>query len=196
MEVADDGARGEWLVDEHRYDGRLWQLLSEAGTRCPVGLGANLPEDAIYPINLFDDAGKPLEGSNKYTLHFDKGGTPPVGAFWSVTLYDADGFQVANPLNKFDVASWMPLKYNADGSLDLYFQNESPGPDKEVNWVPAPKGAFNLLLRMYAPKHGRADRQVESAAGDASAIDPHAGRAVGSFCWPALTVRFERWRRR
>ncbi len=58
---------------------------------------------------------------------------------------------MANPLNKFDVASWMPLKYNADGSLDLYFQNESPGPDKEVNWVPAPKGAFNLLLRMYAP---------------------------------------------
>ncbi len=102
-------------------------------------------------MNLFDDAGKPLEGSNKYTLHFDKGGTPPVGAFWSVTLYDADGFQVANPLNKFDVASWMPLKYNADGSLDLYFQNESPGPDKDVNWVPAPKGAFNLLLRMYAP---------------------------------------------
>jgi hypothetical protein len=115
------------------------------------GLGANLPEDAIYPMNLFDESGKPLEGSAKYTLHFDKGGTPPVGAFWSVTLYDADGFQVANPLNKFDVASWMPLKFNADGSLDLYFQNESPGPDKEVNWVPAPKGAFNLLLRMYAP---------------------------------------------
>ena len=115
------------------------------------GLGANLPEDAIYPMNLFDDAGKPLEGSNKYTLHFEKGSAPPVGAFWSVTLYDADGFQVANSLNKFDVASWMPLKYNADGSLDLYFQNESPGPDKEVNWVPAPKGAFNLLLRMYAP---------------------------------------------
>jgi hypothetical protein len=115
------------------------------------GLGANLPEDAIYPMNLFDESGKPLEGSAKYTLHFDKGGTPPVGAFWSVTLYDADGFQVANPLNKFDVASWMPLSYNADGSLDLYFQNESPGPDKEVNWVPAPKGAFNLLLRMYAP---------------------------------------------
>jgi len=115
------------------------------------GLGANLPEDAIYPTNLFDDSGKPLDGANKYTLHFDKGRTPPVGAFWSVTLYDNDGFQVANPLNRFALSSWMPLKQNADGSLDLYFQNESPGPEKEANWLPAPKSAFNLLLRMYAP---------------------------------------------
>jgi len=115
------------------------------------GLGANLPEDAIYPTNLFDDSGKPLDGANKYTLHFDKGRTPPVGAFWSVTLYDSDGFQVANPLNRFALSSWMPLKQNADGSLDLYFQNESPGPEKEANWLPAPKSAFNLLLRMYVP---------------------------------------------
>src|SRR3974390_1922829 len=60
------------------------------------GLGANLPEDAIYPTNLGDETGKPLDGANKYTLHFDKGQTPPVSAFWSVTLYDAQGFQVAN----------------------------------------------------------------------------------------------------
>jgi hypothetical protein len=117
-----------------------------------VGLGANLPEDAIYPINLADENGKPLDGANKYTLHFDKGATPPANAFWSVTLYDAEGFQVANPLNRFNLASWMPLKSNADGSLDLYFQNESPGADKEANWLPAPKGAFNLLMRLYAPR--------------------------------------------
>ena len=84
-----------------------------------VGLGANLPEDAIYPLNLGDETGKPLEGANKYTLHFEKGATPPVNAFWSVTLYDADGFQVANGLNRFAVSSWMPFKYNPDGSLDL-----------------------------------------------------------------------------
>jgi hypothetical protein len=116
------------------------------------GLGANLPEDAIYPLNLADESGKPLDGANKYTLHFEKGDTPPANAFWSVTLYDSEGFQVANPLNRFAVSSWMPFKYNADGSLDLYFQNESPGADKEANWLPAPKGPFNLTMRVYAPR--------------------------------------------
>jgi len=117
-----------------------------------LGLGANLPEDAIYPLNLGDSAGQPLDGANKYVLHFDKGATPPVDAFWSVTLYDTEGFQVANPLNRFAVSSWMPFVYNPDGSLDLYFQNESPGADKEQNWLPAPKGPFNLTMRLYAPK--------------------------------------------
>jgi hypothetical protein len=117
-----------------------------------LGLGANVPEDAIYPLNLGDEAGRPLDGANKYTLHFDKGATPPVNAFWSITLYDSAGFQVANPLNRFAVSSWMPFKYEPDGSLTLYFQNESPGKDKEANWLPAPKGAFNLTMRLYAPK--------------------------------------------
>jgi len=117
-----------------------------------VGLGANLPEDAIYPINLGDETGKPLDGTNKYTLHFDKGELPPANAFWSVTLYDPDGFQVANTLNRFAVSSWMPFEYNPDGSLDLYFQNGSPGKDREANWLPAPKGEFNLTMRIYAPK--------------------------------------------
>jgi hypothetical protein len=117
-----------------------------------LGLGANLPEDAIYPINLADDAGRPLDGANGYTIHFEKGAMPPAEAFWSVTLYDSEGFQVANPLNRFALSSWMPLKHNADGSLDLYFQNQSPGADKEANWLPAPKGPFNLTMRLYAPK--------------------------------------------
>ncbi|QIG98692.1 MULTISPECIES: DUF1254 domain-containing protein [unclassified Bradyrhizobium] len=116
------------------------------------GLGANVPEDAVYPANLADESGKPLDGSNKYVLHFEKGNTPPANAFWSITLYDNDGFQVANPLNRFAVSSWMPFRYNSDGSLDLYFQNESPGKDKEANWLPAPKGAFNLTMRIYAPR--------------------------------------------
>jgi hypothetical protein len=117
-----------------------------------VGLGANLPEDAIYPLNLGDESGKPLDGANKYVLHFDKGITPPVNAFWSITLYDSDGFQTANALNRFAVSSWMPFNHNADGSLDLYLQNESPGKEKEANWLPAPKGAFNLTMRLYSPK--------------------------------------------
>jgi hypothetical protein len=75
-----------------------------------------------------------------------------VNAFWSITLYDSEGFQVANPLNRFAVSSYMPFKTNTDGSLDLYFQNESPGQDKEANWLPAPKGPFNLTMRLYGPK--------------------------------------------
>src|SRR6516165_2833744 len=122
------------------------------GIVAQVGLGANVPEDAIYPLNLGDETGKPLDGTDKYTIHFDKATMPPAEAFWSITLYDPRGFQVANPLNRFAVSSLMPFKYNPDGSLDLYFQNESPGTDKETNWLPAPKSAFNLLLRMYAPK--------------------------------------------
>jgi hypothetical protein len=116
------------------------------------GLGANLPEDAVYPLNLVDDTGRPLDGSHKYTIHLDKNAMPPVNAFWSITLYDSDGFQVANSLNRFAVSSYMPFKANADGSVDLYFQNESPGADKEANWLPAPKGPFNLCMRLYAPK--------------------------------------------
>ena len=117
-----------------------------------VGLGANVPEDAIYPLNLADDTGKPLDGASNYVIHFDKGQTPPAEAFWSITLYDNDGFQVANPLNRFALSSWMPFKVNPDGSLDLYFQNTSPGADKDANWLPAPMGPFNLTMRIYAPK--------------------------------------------
>jgi hypothetical protein len=116
------------------------------------GLGANVVEDAIYPLNLADESGKPLDGANKYTITFEKGAAPPVNAFWSITLYDQEGFQVGNVLNRFAVSSWMPFKYNSDGSLELYFQNESPGKDMEANWLPAPKGPFNLTMRLYAPK--------------------------------------------
>lgn len=117
-----------------------------------LGLGANVPEDAVYPLNQGDGSGEPLDGANTYALRFDKGAAPPVDAFWSVTLYGPEGYQVANPLNRFAVSSWMPFKYNPDGSLDLYIQNESPGKDKEANWLPAPKGPFNLTMRLYAPK--------------------------------------------
>src|ERR1700726_1141357 len=80
-----------------------------------VGLGANLPEDAVYPLNLVDESGRPLDGTGKYVLHFDKDAPPPVRAFWSITLYDSDGFQVGNSLNRVAVSSWMPFKYNAEG---------------------------------------------------------------------------------
>ena len=117
-----------------------------------IGLGANLPEDAIYPVSIGDENGKALDGANKYIIRFAKDTMPPVDAFWSITLYDNEGFQVANPVNRFAVSSWMRFKRDADGSLTLYIQNENPGSDLETNWLPAPKSPFNLTMRLYAPK--------------------------------------------
>jgi hypothetical protein len=118
-----------------------------------VGLGANLPEDAIYPLNVSDGSGKPVMAEQNYVLHFSKDELPPVGAFWSLTMYDAQGFQISNPINRFAIGDRDALKFNADGSLDLYIQNQSPGRDKESNWLPAPKsGKLSLTLRLYAPK--------------------------------------------
>jgi hypothetical protein len=123
-----------------------------------VGLGANQPEDAIYPLNFADADGKPMVGENNYTLHFNKEELPPVNAFWSVTMYDEAGFQVANPISRFAIGDRDELKYNADGSLDLYIQNESPGPGKESNWLPSPaEGKLGVTMRLYAPKRQAVD---------------------------------------
>lgn len=117
-----------------------------------VGLGAIQPQDVVYPTAFIDGEDKPLDGANRYVLHFDKGQTPPTNATWSVSMYDPNGFYVPNPINRYNLAKWMPLQYNADGSLDLYIQATSPGADKEANWLPAPaKGPFNLTVRNYWP---------------------------------------------
>ncbi len=116
-----------------------------------AGLGANLPEDAVYPQTQTDSAGNPYDGANKYVLRFAKGQTPPVNGFWSLTMYNESGFFIGNPINRYAIGNRNPLKFNADSSVDLYIQNLSPGKDKENNWLPAPKGKFNLTLRMYWP---------------------------------------------
>jgi hypothetical protein len=117
-----------------------------------VGLGANLPQDAVYPLTQVDSGGKPLDGTQRYVLHFPKGQTPPAQGFWSLTMYNAGLFFVANPLNRYTLSSRSKFKYNQDGSLDLYAQKESPGQDKESNWLPAPADKFILMLRLYWPK--------------------------------------------
>ena len=123
-----------------------------------AGLGANQPEDAIYPMNVCDADGKPVEGRNRYVLHFGKDELPPVSAFWSVTMYDADGFQIANALNRFAIGDRDDLKYNRDGSLDLYLQHESPGREHESNWLPSPaEGTLGVTMRLYAPKAAALD---------------------------------------
>ncbi|GFE68541.1 protein of unknown function DUF1254 [Chroococcus sp. FPU101] len=118
-----------------------------------VGWPANLPEDAVYPTAMVDGNGKTLNGANQYTMTFPKGQTPPVQGFWSITMYFDDGgwWFYPNKLNKFTVSMRDNPKLNPDGSLTLYFQNESPGQDKEANWLPSPQGDFILTMRMYWP---------------------------------------------
>lgn len=121
------------------------------------GLGANLPEDAIYPSCNQDADGQPLSGANKYVLHFSKEEIPQVMAFWSLTMYDKEGFFVKNKLNRYTVGDRSNMKINADGSLDIFLQNDSPGKNMEANWLPAPKENFNLMLRLYWPKPNMID---------------------------------------
>jgi hypothetical protein len=116
-----------------------------------IGLGANRPQDAVYPTSESDADGKPYSGANKYVMHFDKGKLPPVNGFWSLTMYNAQYFFVDNPLNRYNLSARNKLKQNADGSVDLYLQHENPGKDKQSNWLPAPADKFILMLRMYWP---------------------------------------------
>ncbi len=115
------------------------------------GFGANLSQDAIYPSAAVDKAGQDLNGKNNYVLHFAKGKLPPVKGFWSLTMYNKELFFVANPLNKYTVSERNNLVKNKDGSVDLYIQHDSPGHDKEANWLPAPDEDFTVTLRMYWP---------------------------------------------
>ncbi len=117
-----------------------------------IALGANLPQDALYPTAFVDGDGRDLNGANRYVLHFEPGLTPPVNTFWSVTLYDSASFFVENAIERQAISSWMPLTYNEDGSLDLYVQHDAPAAERLANWLPAPEGDFNLTMRMYWPK--------------------------------------------
>lgn len=120
------------------------------------GIYGNSKEEAFYAFYKFDSDKALLNGaSNRYTLHFDAGKFPPAAAFWSLTMYDMPAqLLVANPLNRYLINSPMlpELKKDADGGLTLYLQSDSPGKDKESNWLPAPKGVFFAVLRIYLPK--------------------------------------------
>ena len=122
-----------------------------------VGLGANPPEDAVYPLNLVDADGRPLDGAHDYVLHFDKAELPPVDAFWSVTMYDGEGFTVPNEIDRYAIGDRDELTYNSDGSLDLYLQHERP--ERASNWLPAPRGPLGVTLRLYAPRPQVLDRR-------------------------------------
>lgn len=120
------------------------------------GLGAHILQEAFFPVTFTDSQGKPLSGANNYTIHFAPGQTPPVNAFWSITMYNNKSLFVDNPINRYSIGKHTQgLKNNTDGSLDIYIQHATPGADKESNWLPAPatsvSNTFNLVLRMYLP---------------------------------------------
>jgi hypothetical protein len=150
--VAKSGVPGPngWTI--HRDLGRYGTEYLKRAFVAWMGLGANLPEDAIYPTIRVDAEGQPLSGANRYVLHFDKNDLPPANAFWSLTLYNDRQFFVDNPLNRYALGDRDRLRYNKDGSLDLYVWNTSPGKDRDANWLPAPTDSFNLMLRIYWPK--------------------------------------------
>ena len=117
------------------------------------GVGGNLIEDACYPLAKTDGAGRPLDSSHRYRLHFDQAQLPPVNAFWSLTMYDPESYLVPNAIDRFAVGDRSGLTYADDGSLTLHIQAERPDPAQEANWLPAPQqGAFKVALRLYSPK--------------------------------------------
>ena len=150
---------GQLKADATHVNG--WDFMTQTGVYgtdylqralvTAIGLGANRPQDAVYPTSDVAADGKPYEGANRYVMHFEQGALPPAEAFWSLTLYDAEYFFVDNPLDRYDLSSRSALTPNADGSIDLNIQNASPGAAKESNWLPAPAGRFVLMLRLYWP---------------------------------------------
>jgi hypothetical protein len=170
LEQAPDRARAA-IAAQAPHMGRVtngWLMLTDSmgvyGTFynkrafvAAVGLGANVAEDAIYPLLQTDADGQPLDGSNDYVIHFPADALPPCSAFWSVTMYDVEGFQVANELDRFAIGDRDPLTFNDDGSLDIWLQHANPGPDRVTNWLPAPEGPLGVTMRLYAPKHEALD---------------------------------------
>jgi hypothetical protein len=160
-DVANDRIMLQFKVNKAVRDQNGWAFTTKTGLYgtdylmralvTAIGLGANRPQDAVYPTSQKDAQGRKYSGANKYVMHFAKGQLPPVSGFWSLTMYDASFFFVNNPLNRYSISARQDLKTNPDGSTDLYIQNESPGREKEANWLPAPPGDFILMLRLYWP---------------------------------------------
>lgn len=119
------------------------------------GPGWNRAEDSVYPLTRVDSDGKTLNGVNRYVIHFANGALPPVKGFWSLTMYDSEGFFVANPIDRVNLSKRSELALNSDGSVDLFVQKDSPGKAKEANWLPCPEGNFGLFLRLYWPSESR-----------------------------------------
>src|SRR5262249_47135636 len=160
-QVGFDRIMAQFKLNKDLRDSNGWMFTTKTGLYgtdylmrafiTAIGLGANRPQDLIYPTSQRDADGGAYDGSNKYVMHFPKGQLPPATGFWSVTMYDAGYFFVKNPINRYSISTRQNLKFNPDGSTDLYIQRDSPGVALESNWLPAPAGKFILMLRMYWP---------------------------------------------
>jgi hypothetical protein len=148
-EAGGEGGKG-WVYTTHSGAYGVDYFYRAAIAFCC--LGENLPQDAVYPSLSVDSEGRPLDGGSRYVLHFDKGKFPPVDAFWSVTAYDTDGYFIPNVMRRQALGDRDKLVADTDGSLDLYIQSDSPGADREANWLPVAKSPFTLLMRLYSPK--------------------------------------------
>ena len=161
-EIAQDRIMIQFKINKDVKDINGWTFTTKTGLYgtdylmraliTAIGLGANRPQDAVYPTSQKDGDDKEYDGANKYVMRFAKGQTPPAQGFWSLTMYDASYFFVPNPLNRYSISARQNLKYNPDGSVDLYIQKDSPGKANESNWLPAPDGPIYLVMRLYWPK--------------------------------------------
>jgi hypothetical protein len=144
-------ANGGWLTLDPDIGAYGTDYLLRAQVAV-VGIGANTPEEAIYPTALADSSGGLLTGAGRYRLVFRKGDSPPVRGFWSITMYDSDGFLVPNSAKRYSLGpTHPPLVRRADGSVVISIQHDRPA-EEGVNWLPAPAGGFRLSMRLYWPK--------------------------------------------
>ena len=141
-------------VHQHHgcYGNYYFEYYFERAVVTLIGLGANPVEDAIYPILVTDADGDKISGKHADVIHFDADKLPPAAAFWSITMCDAEGFQGANEIDRFAIGDRDPPRYDADGSLDVHLQHDRPVPQREANWLPAPRGPLGVTMRLYAPK--------------------------------------------
>ena len=140
-----------WIVIPENFAHYGTDYVTRAGVAL-AGLGGIWRQDVVYPTAFLDGDGTPLDGANRYVMHFDEGQTPPTNVTWSLAMYGPEGYYVPNAIDRYHLAAWMPLKPNDDGSLDLYIQAEPLDGGKESNWLPAPsRGAFSLTVRNYWP---------------------------------------------
>jgi hypothetical protein len=161
-EISNDRILLQFKINKEVKDENGWGFSTKTGVYgtdylmrafiTAIGLGANRPQDAVYPTSQKDAEGRKYNGANKYVMNFPKGQLPPADGFWSLTMYDSAYFFVNNPINRYSISARQNLISNPDGSTDLYIQKDSPGQDKEANWLPAPTGDFILMLRMYWPQ--------------------------------------------
>ena len=160
-EISNDRIMLQFKINKDMKDENGWGFTTKTGIYgtdylmraliTAIGLGANRPQDAVYPTSEKDAEGRKYNGANKYVMRFPKGQLPPALGFWSLTMYNAEYFFVDNPLNRYSISARQNLKSNPDGSTDLYIQKDSPGKEKESNWLPAPSGDFVLMMRLYWP---------------------------------------------